>query len=140
MPASGAPVAPVPTPRRTRLPLLAGATVAIFLVGLLAVTGIELLAGGPVLSSHSQRGTSVGTVLGVAQGADSSMTAAATPGATAESSPGATESAPPTSTKRSGAEATRSGGRADDGSGVSAMPAPGRRASATPTAPAGRPG
>jgi len=48
----GEPVAPVPTPRRTRLPLLAGATVVIFLVGLLAVTGIELLAGGPVLSRH----------------------------------------------------------------------------------------
>ena len=51
------PVAPVQPPRRTRLPLLAGATALIFLVGLLAVTGIELLAGGPVLSSH-QGGTS----------------------------------------------------------------------------------
>lgn len=136
----GEPVAPVPTPRRTRLPLLAGATVVIFLVGLLGVTGIELLAGGPVLSSHGERSTSVGTVLGVDKGADSSTTAEATPSATAESSAAATESASPTSSKRPGAEATRSGGRADEGSGVSATPAPGRRASATPAAPAGLPG
>ena len=140
----GEPVAPVPTPRRTRLPLLAGATVVIFLVGLLAVTGIELLAGGPVLSSHGERSTSVGTVLGVDKDGESSTTAEptaeVTPGATAESSAAATESASPTSTKRTGAEATRSGGRADQGSGVSATPAPGRRASATPTAPAGLPG
>lgn len=60
---SGTVVAPVPEPpRRRRLPLLIGATALIFLVGLLAVTGVELLAGGPVLSS--QKGTSVGRVLG----------------------------------------------------------------------------
>src|SRR6185295_13954567 len=58
-------VAPVPPPvRRMRLPLLAGATVVVFLVGLLIVTGIELFTGGPVLSSHSERSTSVGTLLG----------------------------------------------------------------------------
>jgi hypothetical protein len=136
----GEPVPPVQTPRRTRLPLLAGATVVIFLVGLMAVTGIELLAGGPVLSSHDERSTSVGTVLGVDKGAGTSTTAEVTPSATAESSAAATESASPTSSKQSGAEATRSGGRADDGSRVSATPAPGRRASATPAAPAGLPG
>ena len=136
----GEPVAPVQTPRHTRLPLLAGATVVIFLVGLMAVTGIELLACGPVLSSHDERSTSVGTVLGVEKGADTSTTAEATPSATAESSAAATESASPTSSKQSGAQATRSGGRADEGSGVSATPAPGRRASATPAAPAGQPG
>jgi hypothetical protein len=133
----GEPVAPVPTPRRTRLPLLAGATVVIFLVGLLAVTGIELLTGGPVLSAPGERSTSVGTVLGVDKGADSSTTA--TPSATAESSAAATESASPRSSKQSGAEATRSGSLADEGAGVSATPAP-RRASATPAAPAGLPG
>jgi hypothetical protein len=137
----GEPVAPVPTPRRTRLPLLAGATVVVFLVGLMAVTGIELLAGGPVLSSsRAERSTSVGTVLGVDKGADSSTTAEATPSATAERSAAATESASPTSSKQSGAGATRSGGRADEGAGGSATPAPGRRASATPAAPAGLPG
>ena len=127
----GGPIAPVPTPRRTRLPLLAGATVVIFLVGLMAVTGIELLTGGPVLSSPGERSTSVGTVLGVDKGADSSTTAEATPSATAESSAAATESASPTSSKQSGAEATRSGRRADEGSGVSVTPAPGPGASAT---------
>lgn len=135
----GEPVAPVPPQRRTRLPLLAGVTVVIFLVGLIAVTGIELLAGGPVLSSHSQRSTSVGTVLGVDHDASSSTTAEATPSATAESSATATESASPRSTKRSGAEATRAGGRSDEGSGASATPVPGRRASATPTPAAGLP-
>jgi hypothetical protein len=57
------PSAPVP-PRRRRasLPRLVGATAVVFLLGLLAVTGFELLAGGPLLSS--QQGTSVGRVLG----------------------------------------------------------------------------
>src|SRR6476646_7002706 len=55
------PIVPVRPLRRLRLPLLAGATALIFLVGLLAVTGVELLAGGPILSSQ-QGGTSVGRV------------------------------------------------------------------------------
>ena len=77
-------VAPVPPPvRRMRLPLLAGATVVVFLVGLLIVTGIELFTGGPVLSSHSERSTSVGTLLG--SGSQPSTTEAAPTTAAAES-------------------------------------------------------
>ena len=129
----GASLAPALPPRRTRLPLLAGATIVIFLAGLAGVTGIELLTGGPVLSSHTQRGTSVGTVLGVDKGAPSSTTAQATPSAAAESSAAATASAPPTSTKRSGATTTRSNGRSDAGSSASATPTAAARASAVPT-------
>ena len=138
-PEVGEPVAPVPPRRRTRLPLLAGATVVIFLVGLSVVTGIELLAGGPVLSSHTQKGTSVGTVLGVDKDASSSTTTQTTPSATAESSATATESASPTSTKRSGAGATGSKSRSGEGSGASATAAPGLRASVVPTPAAGLP-
>jgi hypothetical protein len=137
---TGEPVAPVPPPRRTRLPLLAGATVVIFLVGLMAVTGIELFTGGPVLSSnHTQRSTSVGTVLGVDKSASTSTTAEATPTAAAESTAEATESVSPSATKKSGADATRSGSRSDEGSGASATPAPERRATAKPTPAAGLP-
>jgi hypothetical protein len=108
------PVAPGRPPRSTRLPLLAGATALIFLVGLLAVTGIELLAGGPVLSSH-QGGTSVGRVLGDGTGAGSPATTVDSPAATTTSSPTGTESsAPPTMIRQANPAAPASGRAAAD--------------------------
>ena len=109
-------VAPVPPPaRRLRLPLLIGATALIFLVGLLAVTGVELLKGGPVLSS-SQHGTSVGKVLGYTPpSADPTPTAEPTAAATTSSETTPGSSAEPTSTRRADPAAPASGS-ADDGS------------------------
>jgi hypothetical protein len=107
-------VAPVPPARRTRLPLLIGATALIFLVGLLAVTGVELLAGGPVLSS--QQGTSVGRVLGYSPpSADPTSTVdpAATAAATTSSSEATDSSAEPTTARKANPAAPASGSAAD---------------------------
>jgi hypothetical protein len=128
-PALGAPttgsVAPASRVRRTRLPLLAGATVVIFAMGLLLVTGIELFAGGPVLSGN-QGGTSVGTLLHDDPGSRSAPTtteAAPTTSATGSAAPTASSSLSPT--KRSGSDARPSGRPAADGSATpSATPAP----------------
>jgi hypothetical protein len=109
-------IAPVPPARRTRLPLLIGATALIFLVGLLAVTGVELLAGGPVLSS--QQGTSVGRVLGYSPpSADPTSTvdptAAAAATATTSSSEATDSSAEPTTARKANPAAPASGSAAD---------------------------
>jgi hypothetical protein len=107
-------VAPVPPARRTRLPLLIGATALIFLVGLLAVTGVELLAGGPVLSS--QQGTSVGRVLGYSPpSADPTSTVdpTATAAATTSSSEATDSSAEPTTARKANPAAPASGSAAD---------------------------
>jgi hypothetical protein len=105
-------VAPVPPARRTRLPLLAGATALIFLVGLLAVTGVELLAGGPVLSS--QQGTSVGRVLGYSPpSVDPSSTVDPTAAATTSSSGATDSSAEPTTARKADPAAPASGSAAD---------------------------
>ena len=117
-PAAGArpatPVAPARPPRSTRLPLLAGGTALIFLVGLLAVTGVELLAGGPVLSSH-QGGTSVGRVLGDGTGSGSPATTTDSPAATTTSSPTGTDSsATPTTVGQANPAAPASGSAAAD--------------------------
>jgi hypothetical protein len=114
-PAEGArpatPLAPVRPPQRTKLPLLAGATALIFLVGLLAVTGLELLAGGPVLSSH-QGGTSVGRVLGDGTGSGSPATITDSPAATTTSSPDGTDSPVTPTTVRQGSPAAPASGDA----------------------------
>jgi len=119
-----APAVP-PRPRRTRWPVLAGATVLIFAVGMLLVTGIEFFTGGPVLSSN-QSGTSVGTLLKEGPGAQSAPTteeATPTASATDEAEPAASASA--SSTKRSGADAKPSGrARASSSAAPSATPAP----------------
>ncbi|MDT7577863.1 MAG: hypothetical protein QOH17_4196 [Pseudonocardiales bacterium] len=105
-------VAPVPPARRTRLPLLIGATALIFLVGLLAVTGVELLAGGPVLSS--QQGTSVGRVLGYSPpSADPTSTVDPTAAATTSSSEATDSSAEPTTAGKANPAAPASGSAAD---------------------------
>jgi hypothetical protein len=107
-------IAPVPPARRTRLPLLIGATALIFLVGLLAVTGVELLAGGPVLSS--QQGTSVGRVLGYSPpSADPTSTVdpTAAAAATTSSSEATDSSAEPTTARKANPAAPASGSAAD---------------------------
>lgn len=134
---SGAPVrrAPVPSPRRTRLPLLVGATVVIFLVGLLAVTGIELLTGGPVLSSQRESGTSVGRVLGYGSGSASTTTGAASTSTMSSATTTATASASASRSDRSDGAVVPSDGPSVGGSaGPSARPAPGEGITATPTA------
>ena len=120
-------------PRRTRWPVLAGATVLIFAVGMLLVTGIEFFTGGPVLSSN-QSGTSVGTLLKEGPGAQSAPTTEeATPTASATDESAPTTSASASSTKRSGSDA-RSSGRASASAAPSAIPAPrGNIAPVTPT-------
>jgi hypothetical protein len=105
-------VAPVPPARRIRLPLLVGATALIFLVGLLAVTGVELLAGGPVLSS--QQGTSVGRVLGYnPPSADPTSTVDPTAAATTSSAEATESSAEPTTARKASPAAPASGSAAD---------------------------
>jgi len=102
-------IAPAVPARRRRWPLFAGAAVLIFAVGLLLVTGLELVTGGPVLSSN-QGGTSVGTLLKDGGGSRSaSTTEEATPSASPSDTAAPTESASPSATKRSGADARPSG-------------------------------
>jgi hypothetical protein len=128
--------APVP-PRRRRagLPGLAVATAVVFLLGLLAVTGFELVAGGPLLSS--QQGTSVGRVLGYgpasgdspdSSGAAESSTAASssttrttTPRASsATKAPGDASSESSSSTPTTSARPSRTAGGAPSGGGSGA--------------------
>jgi hypothetical protein len=111
---------PAPAWRPRRLPLLAGATAVVFLVGLLAVTGVELLAGGPLLSS--QHGTSVGTVLGYGTSSGSSPsttvdptpTTSSTPTTTSTTSTASTASVKPTPVRRAnpGAQSPATGSAA----------------------------
>jgi hypothetical protein len=115
---------------RRRLLVMAGFTVVIFALGMLAITGIELVKGSPLntSSSTSQRsgGTSLGTVLG-----GSGAAATATSKAKATESATATPSAKNTASARSTASSEPSAelGR----SGASASPTPSRTARATPT-------
>lgn len=130
------PIVPVRPPRRLRLPLLAGATALIFLVGLLAVTGVELLAGGPLLSS--QHGTSVGRVLGYSTGSASPTSTAEASAATTASS--ATETSSPTTSRKAKSAATASGSAAVEGSAAPRTTSARVRDVAVPTAQNGAPG
>jgi hypothetical protein len=132
------PIVPVRPPRRLRLPLLAGATALIFLVGLLAVTGVELLAGGPLLSS--QHGTSVGRVLGYSTGSaspPSTVDAAAT--TTASAATETSSSAAPTTGRKAKSVATASGSAAVEGSAAPRTTSARIRDIAVPTSQNGSP-
>ena len=99
-----------PPKSRRRLLVMAGFTVVVFAIGMLAITGIELVKGSPLntsSSSTSERpgGTSLGSVLGRSGGTEAS---------TETATPSETESAEPTS------EATNSEESDEDGS--SAVP------------------
>jgi hypothetical protein len=124
-----APTVPAPRSRRTRLPLLAAATALIFLAGLLGVTGVELLTGGPVLSS--QKGTSVGRVFGYTPAASptTSTDAPTTP------TPTATRSAAPSSDSPTSATPTSRATRSERDASV-APSTTAARARASTTAPA----
>jgi hypothetical protein len=124
---------PVPPRHRIRLPLLAGATAVIFLLGLLAVTGIELLTGGPVLSSQRESGTSVGRVLGYGSGSTSATTDAA-PTSTMGSATASASSSPARSDRSDRAVDPSGSPSGESSAEPSARPAPGERITATPTA------
>ena len=113
---------------RRRLLVMAGFTVVIFALGMLAITGIELVKGSPLntSSSTSQRsgGTSLGTVLG-GSGAAATATSKAKATESATEEPSATASARSTASSEPSAERGRSG--------ASASPTPSRTARATPT-------
>lgn len=133
-------VVPVGPRRRAGLPLLAGATALIFLVGLLAVTGIELLAGGPLLSS-SQQGTSVGRVLGYSAGSGSpASTVDSAAATTASSATQTSSSAMPTTGRKAKPAAPAVGSAAADGSAAPRTTSARNRDIAVPTSQNGSPG
>ena len=101
------PVVP-PAPPRRRWMVWVGATVLVFLLGLLAVTGIEWIKGSAVTSGDP--GTSVGRVLGADPGT-TAPTEDPTSDTTGESTADPTSSADPSATPSSTAEpdAGRSG-------------------------------
>jgi hypothetical protein len=109
--------APAAQPRsRRRLLVLTGLTVAVFALGLLAVTGIELVKGSPLnTSGTSDSGTSVGRVLGTSGGsstAGSTDTTATTTVRTTTSEAPTTEpreTTEPSSTDEPPATETRDG-------------------------------
>ena len=75
-----------PPKSRRRLLVMAGFTVVVFAIGMLTITGIELVKGSPLntsSSSTSERGTSLGTVLGRSESA-STDTSTETASETAE--------------------------------------------------------
>jgi hypothetical protein len=114
VPANGAVDAGPPNSRR-RLLVMAGFTVVVFALGLLAVTGIELLKGSPLNTGGDGSGTSVGRVL----------TGGSSTGSTDDTSSETTgteePSSEPTTAARSSAERTAEPGT---GFGASDEPAP----------------
>jgi hypothetical protein len=134
-PTVAAALAPARSRSRRRVLVMAGFTVVIFALGMLAITGIELVKGSPLNTSNStsQRsgGTSLGSVLGNSGAA-----------ATETSKPKATESATSTKESDEDSESARSTAEDDESakpsaergrSGASASPTPSRGARATPT-------
>ncbi|MGZ8749955.1 MAG: hypothetical protein ACXWYP_03655 [Pseudonocardia sp.] len=105
-----------PPKSRRRLLVMAGFTVVVFAIGMLAITGIELVKGSPLntsSSSTSERpsGTSLGSVLG-----RSGSTEASTETATTSE----TESAEPTSEATNSEESDEDGSSAVPGRGFGA--------------------
>jgi hypothetical protein len=121
VPATDEPAAAPPRSRR-RLLVLAGFAVVVFALGMLAITGVELIKGSPLNASSSSSGHSGGTSLGGVLTGNSSRTGANT-GSSDES---ATSSAEPTAENsrsarstagddaRTGPTAARGGAGADD--------------------------
>lgn len=134
------PVVPPPAARR-RWMLWAGATVLVFVLGLLAVTGIEWVKGSTLTSGDS--GTSVGRVLGENRGSPTDTTLTPDPTGGTDPSAGSTPdpTAPPDpssapssraelgqgsnrdttgqdGTDRSGVDGSRSDGPGQSGSGA----------------------
>jgi hypothetical protein len=125
VPATGAVDVGAPHSRR-RLLVMVGFTVVVFALGLLAVTGVELLKGSPLnTGGNSGSGTSVGRVLtgGSSTGADD--TSSETTGTNEPSSE-------PTTSARSSTKPTAESG---SGFGASDEPAPttSRKPGVTPT-------
>jgi hypothetical protein len=137
VPAAGGAAAPKKSISRKRVLVLTGFTVLVFAIGMLAVTGIELVKGSPLSktsSSTSTRsgGTSLGSVLG--GGSNVASTESSTEKATSEesatdepteeetSSPSTDDEDSPTTAPR------RSGAGADESAAPSS-----RSATATPT-------
>ena len=107
-----------PPKSRRRLLVMAGFTVVVFAIGMLAITGIELVKGSPLntsSSSTSERsgGTSLGSVLGRSD-------SASTDTSTETSAPEETESAEPTSEADNSDESDEDGSSAEPGRGFGA--------------------
>lgn len=104
------PAVPSAPPRR-RWAMWAGATVLVFVLGLLAVTGVEWIKGSTITSGDS--GTSVGRVLGRDAGvttptSDPSSTSQTSDESTADPSSSADPSVTPSSTADPDANSSRS--------------------------------
>ena len=106
-----------PPKSRRRLLLMAGFTVVVFAIGMLAITGIELVKGSPLntsSSSTSQRsGTSLGSVLGDSRGAGTETSSE-------KATTSETESADPTAEATTTEEPTEEGGSGGLGTGFGA--------------------
>jgi hypothetical protein len=105
-----------PPKSRRRLLVMTGFTVVVFALGMLAITGIELMKGSPLNTSRSSTsersgGTSLGSVLG-----DSGSTEPSTGTATTSK----TESAKPTSRATTSEESDEDGSSAVPGRGFGA--------------------
>jgi hypothetical protein len=105
-----------PPKSRRRLLVMAGFTVVVFAIGMLAITGIELVKGSPLntsSSSTSERpgGTSLGSVLGRSENTEAS---------TETATPSETESAEPTSEATNSEESDEDSSSAVPGRGFGA--------------------
>jgi hypothetical protein len=112
--------------RPRRIWLWAGATVLVFVIGLLVVTGLEWAKGSSLTTS--QPGTSVGRVLTPGDHRDSTETTEATPSAEPTREPEATEkassSAEPTPTDEPDSSAERSAPTRENDRSGTATPLP----------------
>jgi hypothetical protein len=107
-----------PPKSRRRLLVMTGFAVVVFAIGMLAITGIELVKGSPLntsSSSTSERpgGTSLGSVLG-GSGSASTDTSTETSSETAEPTSEATTSDDPTDESSGASAEPRSGFGADE--------------------------
>jgi hypothetical protein len=109
-------VAPAP-PRRRRL-MWVGATVLVFVLGLLAVTGIEWIKGSTITSGDS--GTSVGRVLGADRAARPTEAPSSPSETTGESTTEPTSTPEPSAEPSNPAEPDVAGTSPAEGSGTTA--------------------
>jgi hypothetical protein len=124
-----------PPKSRRRLLVMTGFTVVVFAIGMLAITGIELVKGSPLntssSSSTSERsgGTSLGTVLGSGSASTETSTETATTSETASEEPASDVSSPEEPSAEEGADSS-----AERGSGFGAAEdEPNGRVTPTPT-------
>jgi hypothetical protein len=115
---------------KSRWPLLAGTSVAAFVIGILALTGFETVAGHTV---SGQPGTTVGRIGGANTGDTPSTTTVRT--TTATETPSSTSSATPTSEPSSATTTTPTSAPATSSAPSSAQVTPTPTPSASPASP-----